>query len=76
MKIGLFPLDERPVNTRYPRMIAQIAGVELFLPPSEALSHFRSPADQVKLSFWLEEVALFGWRLLSESLPPQVADRT
>ena len=56
MNIGLFPLDERPVNTRYPRMIAQIAGVELFLPPPEDLSHFRSPANPGKLIHWIEAI--------------------
>jgi len=57
MKIGLFPLDERPVNTRYPKMIAQIAGAELFLPPSEALSRFREPADPVRLTRWLTDIS-------------------
>jgi hypothetical protein len=33
MRIALLPLDERPVNTVYPRMIAEIAGVEVILPP-------------------------------------------
>jgi hypothetical protein len=57
MKIGLIPLDERPVNTRYPRMIAQIAGAELYLPPDQALSRFRTQADSKKLRRWLEEIA-------------------
>lgn len=57
MKIGLFPLDERPVNTRYPAMIAQIAGVELYLPPHNALSRYRTPADPAKLIAWIEETA-------------------
>ena len=57
MKIGLIPLDERPVNTRYPHMIAQVAGVELFLPPAQALSRFRIQADSKNLTSWLEAVA-------------------
>jgi hypothetical protein len=57
MKIGLFPLDERPVNTRYPAMIARIAGVELFLPPRDALSRYRAPADPQRLTTWLEDLA-------------------
>lgn len=38
MRIGLLPLDERPVNTHSPRMIARMAGVELVLPPPALLS--------------------------------------
>lgn len=57
MKIGLIPLDERPANTRYPLMLAQIAGAELYLPPVETLSRFRIPADSKKLSQWLEVIA-------------------
>ncbi len=55
MKIGLIPLDERPVNTRYPRMLAAIAGAECVLPPDEVLSHFREPAQPVSLIDWLVE---------------------
>lgn len=54
MKIGLIPLDERPVNTRYPRMLAACAGADLVLPPSEVLSQFREPADSAALLDWLE----------------------
>jgi hypothetical protein len=57
MKIGLFPLDERPVNTRYPAMIATIAGVDLFLPPRSALSRYRTPANPAKLLAWVEDLA-------------------
>jgi len=57
MKIGLIPLDERPVNTRYPAMVAQIAGVDLFLPPRGALSRYRAPADPAQLTLWLENIA-------------------
>ncbi len=53
MKIGYIPLDERPVNTRYPKMIAEIANAELFLPPVGALSDFRSAADSRALVEWL-----------------------
>jgi hypothetical protein len=53
MKIILVPLDERPVNTRYPQMIAAIAGVELVVPPPEVLPVQRSPADLDNLHAWL-----------------------
>ena len=57
MHIGLIPLDERPVNTRYPEMIAQIAGVTLHLPPRELLSAYRQPARCDDLLRWLDETA-------------------
>jgi hypothetical protein len=57
MRIGLLPLDERPVNTRYPAMIAAIAGAELRLPPAGALSARRRPADCAALAAWLEQAA-------------------
>lgn len=56
MKVGLIPLDERPVNTRYPQMIGQIAGVDVMLPPTEILSTFRTPADCAALAKWLADV--------------------
>lgn len=57
MKIGLLPLDERPVNTRYPQAVGQIAGAQVLLPPVEALSHFRQRADSLMLQGWLEAAA-------------------
>jgi len=53
MRIGLIPLDERPANTRYPAMLAAIAGAELALPPAESLSVRRGPADCAALGRWL-----------------------
>ena len=41
MRLGLIPLDERPVNVRYPQMIADIAGHEVFVPPEKLLSKLR-----------------------------------
>jgi hypothetical protein len=57
MHIGLIPLDERPVNTRYPEMIAQIGGATLHLPPREMLSVYRQPGHCDDLLRWLEETA-------------------
>lgn len=57
MKIGLLPLDERPVNTRYPAMIAAIAGAELLLPPVQLLSAQRHPANCPALADWMIDVA-------------------
>jgi len=57
MKIALMPLDERPVNTRYPRMIAAIAGVEITLPPPDVLPTLRQPGDAAGLGRWLLDQA-------------------
>ncbi len=57
LKVGLIPLDERPVNVRYPRMIGAIAGFDVDLPPAEILSHFRQPADCIALADWLRKSA-------------------
>lgn len=57
MQIGLIPLDERPVNTRYPAMIAAIAGASLVLPPAHMLSAHRRPADCAALVDWLAAAA-------------------
>lgn len=53
MRIALIPLDERPVNTRYPRMLAHIAGAEVVLPPYDMLSKLKTPADSPALLRWL-----------------------
>lgn len=50
--IALIPLDERPVNTRYPKMIAAIGGVDLLLPSAEMLSARRRPGS-AQLGHWL-----------------------
>lgn len=53
--ILLIPLDERPVNTRYPRMVAEVAGVGVALPPPDLLSRLRQPADRAGLTDWLAD---------------------
>lgn len=56
MRIALVPLDERPVNVELPREVAAIAGIELLLPPVEAMPRFREPADIGLLHEWLREI--------------------
>ena len=53
--IGLIPLDERPVNVRYPQMIAAIAGVDLRQPPAELLSAERRPASSELIEWLLDQ---------------------
>jgi hypothetical protein len=57
VRLLLVPLDERPVNTQYPRLTAAIAGVEVLLPPPDALPDLRRPGDRHELLAWLREVA-------------------
>jgi len=59
-RICLLPLDERPVNTRYPQMLAAIAGVDLRLPPREIQGLGRTPADVEAVREWLAAEAPHG----------------
>jgi hypothetical protein len=53
MQIALLPLDERPVNTRYPAQTAAIAGATVLTPPADALPDLRAPADRAALGAWM-----------------------
>jgi hypothetical protein len=57
MTIALAPLDERPVNTRYPAQIAAIAGANLLLPPAAIRGQGRIPADLDGVQAWLQGIA-------------------
>ena len=67
MRVGLLPLDERPANARYPRMIGAIASVDVDLPPQHMLSRIRQPADCAALADWLRQGAS-DWDALIVSL--------
>jgi len=55
--LAMVPLDERPVNTRYPKNLAAIAGLDLQFPPDAILGRARTPADTSALSAWLLKTA-------------------
>lgn len=57
LTITLAPLDERPVNTRYPQMLGAIAGADVLLPPADILCKQRVPADTDALAAWLRSVS-------------------
>ncbi len=57
LTVALAPLDERPVNTRYPQMIGAIAGADVLLPPPSVGGRQRAPADTAKVADWLRSVA-------------------
>jgi hypothetical protein len=56
-KILLIPLDERPVNWRYPAMIATIAGATVVTPPPAFLPDRKQSADRAALSAWIKVTA-------------------
>ena len=53
-KIVMLPLDERPCNYLYPKMMPQ-ADYELVLPPREYMGDKKEPADTARLKSWLLE---------------------
>lgn len=57
IRIALAPLDERPVNTRYPQMLGAIAGATVLLPPEEVRGHQRVPSHVEEVGGWLRETA-------------------
>ncbi|QPL04646.1 MULTISPECIES: DUF4127 family protein [Actinomyces] len=57
MHIVVIPLDERPVNTQIPALVASIGGASISLPPAAALPCFRTPADLDQLAGWVGQQA-------------------
>lgn len=57
LKLALVPLDERPVNTRYPQMLGAIGGAEVQLPPPEIRGRQRVPCDLDAVAAWLRDIS-------------------
>ena len=57
LTIALVPLDERPVNTRYPQMLGAIGGADVLLPPAEMRGLQRIPANVDAVAAWLRDAA-------------------
>ena len=57
LTLALVPLDERPVNTRYPQMLGAIGGANVLLPPPDIRGRQREPADLPAVAEWLREAA-------------------
>ena len=53
-KIVMLPLDERPCNYDFPKMMPK-ADFELVLPPKEYMGNKKIPADTERLAEWLTE---------------------
>lgn len=57
MSIACLPLDDRPVNYDYPRLLAQMAGIEIYLPPRRWLGNPWRSCQHNELTHWLEQTA-------------------
>ena len=49
----LLPLDSRPPCTQFVAQLAQMAGINLLMPPPELLDNYNIPADKIQLRNWL-----------------------
>lgn len=56
-KISILPLDDRPVNYDYPRLLAAIADVDIDAPPREWLGNPWRSAQHEKLIAWMRDSA-------------------
>lgn len=52
--ILFIPLDSRPVNTQYARILGEMGNVRVILPPDELLDSYLKPAAADELITWLE----------------------
>ncbi|MGV8909851.1 MAG: DUF4127 family protein [Propionicimonas sp.] len=57
LRIALVPLDERPVCTDLPGMVAAVAGAVVTTPPVDLMPRFRTPGHPAGLARWLEAQA-------------------
>jgi hypothetical protein len=57
LRVALVPLDDRPCHTRFPQRLAELAGVELLMPPRELLGRFLTPGQPTAVLEWLETAA-------------------
>lgn len=53
MRVIALPVDARPMVRAQVAALAATGGVDLVVPPVEALGHFRKPADRDALAAWL-----------------------
>lgn len=55
MKALLLPLDNRPVTYLYPRILAEVAGVEAVMPPRTLMGTLDQPAPVPDVIAWVEK---------------------
>lgn len=56
MQVLLIPLDSRPPCSDFPAQLAQIAQINVMLPPPGYLDYYRQPSDTQSLAHWLTVV--------------------
>ncbi len=49
------PLDDRPCNARFPRLLARMVDFELVMPPRELLGDAQNAAQPARIAEWLAE---------------------
>jgi len=54
-RIMYIPLDERPCNYEFPKMIIDISDIDMIRPPKEILGCKKKPADVDKLWEWMRQ---------------------
>jgi len=54
-KILIIPLDERPCNYDFPRMLARGTGYKIAIPPRDILGRKKQPGDVEAIWSWFEE---------------------
>lgn len=65
-KIGLIPIDNRPVCYTLPKMIANIdSDIKLYLPPKKLLGSLSKNADRNALFEWLEDINNIDYLVIS-----------
>jgi hypothetical protein len=55
MKLLLVPPDTRPPTMQFPKRLAEAVGIDVFIPPDEALNNLNQPGDFEALKVWLLE---------------------
>ena len=64
MNLLLIPPDTRPPTLAFPRKLALAAGLEVKVPPEDALNDLNQPGDLAALHAWLDEHAAWGDALI------------
>ncbi|MCD6361686.1 MAG: DUF4127 family protein [Armatimonadetes bacterium] len=52
-RILYVPLDDRPCNAKWPRLLARIVDFDLIMPPAEMLGRYNTPGNPSAIADWL-----------------------
>jgi len=53
LKVVLIPLDSRPACTQFVEQLADIAKIQIIVPPPELLDNYKTPADKAAIRDWM-----------------------